>query len=143
MFTVKLVKRDGKLVYPDDKSKLNYQIFLDKLSDGQQVEVFMGLTSDDGSVAQLAKVHACIRELAKESGYTFDEMKIIIKQHSGLCYDADGAEYCKSFADCSKDELVLAIEACIQIGREFNINLALGPFFRFKFFFFKKIFSLA
>jgi hypothetical protein len=124
MFTVKLVKRDGKLVYPDDKSKLNYQIFLDKLSEGQQVEVFMGLTSDDGSVAQLAKVHACIRELAKESGYTFDEMKIIIKQHSGLCYDAEGAEYCKSFADCSKDELVLAIEACIQIGREFNINLA-------------------
>ena len=124
MFTVKLVKRDGKLVYPDDKSKLNYQIFLDKLSDGQQVEVFMGLTSDDGSVAQLAKVHACIRELAKESGYTFDEMKIIIKQHSGLCYDAGDAEYCKSFADCSKDELVLAIEACIQIGRELNINLA-------------------
>ena len=51
-------------------------------------------------------------------------MKIIIKQHSGLCYDADGAEYCKSFADCSKNELVLAIEACIQIGRELNINLA-------------------
>jgi len=122
MFTVKLVKRDGKLVYPDDKSKLNYQIFLDKLSDGQQVEVFMGLTSDDGSVAQLAKVHSCIRELAKESGYTFDEMKTIIKQHSGLCYDADGAEYCKSFADCSKMELVLAIEACIQIGKEFNIS---------------------
>jgi hypothetical protein len=122
MFTVKLIKRDGKLVYPDDKSKLNYQIFLDKLSDGQQVEVIMGLTSDDGSVAQLAKVHACIRELAKESGYTFDEMKTIIKQHSGLCYDADGAEYCKSFADCSKMELVLAIEACIQIGKEFNIS---------------------
>ena len=123
MFTVKLVKEDGKLVYPDDKSKLNYQIFLDKLSDVQQVEVFMGLTSDDGSVAQLAKVHACIRELAKESGYTFDEMKTIIKQQSGLCYDAGDVEYCKSFADCSKDELVLAIEACIQIGKEFNINL--------------------
>ena len=125
MFTVKLVKRDGKLVYPDDKSKLNYQIFLDKLSDGQQVEVFMGLTSDDGSVAQLAKVHACIRELAKESGYTFDEMKTIVKRQSGLCYDGGDAEYCKSFAECSKDELVLAIEACIEIGRDnWNINLA-------------------
>lgn len=122
MFTVKLVKRDGKLVYPDDKSKLNYQIFLDKLADGQQVEVFMGLTSDDGSIAQLAKVHACIRELAKESGYTFDEMKKIIKQHAGLCYDAGDAEYCKSFGDCSKMELALAIEACVQIGREFNIS---------------------
>ena len=124
MFTVKLVKRDGKLVYPDDKSKLNYQIFLDKLPEGQQVEVFMGLTSDNGSIAQLAKVHACIRELAKESGYTFEEMKKIIKQHAGLCYDAGDAEYCKSFADCSKMELVLAIEACVQIGKEFNINLA-------------------
>lgn len=124
MFTVKLVKRDGKLVYPDDKSKLNYQIFLDKLSEGQQVEVFMGLTSDNGSIAQLAKVHACIRELAKESGYTFEEMKKIIKQHAGLCYDAGDAEYCKSFADCSKMELVLAIEACVEIGKEFNINLA-------------------
>ena len=122
MFTVKLVKRDGKLVYPDDKSKLNYQIFLDKLADGQQVEVFMGLTSDDGSIAQLAKVHACIRELAKESGCTFDEMKKIIKQHAGLCYDAGDAEYCKSFGDCSKMELALAIEACVQIGREFNIS---------------------
>ena len=122
MFTVKLVKRDGKLVYPDDKSKLNYQIFLDKLADGQQVEVFMGLTSDDGSIAQLAKVHACIRELAKESGYTFEEMKKIIKQHAGLCYDAGDAEYCKSFGDCSKMELALAIEACVQIGREFNIS---------------------
>ena len=125
MFTVKLVKRDGKLVYPDDKSKLNYQIFLDKLADGQQVEVFMGLTSDDGSVAQLAKVHACIRELAKESGYTFNEMKKVVKQHAGLCYDAGDVEYCKSFADCSKMELVLAIETCIQIGREqFNLNLS-------------------
>ena len=123
MFTVKLVKEGDKLVYPDDKSKLSYQLFLDKIQEGQQVEIFMGITSDDKSVAQLAKVHACIRELAKESGYTFDEMKTIIKQQAGLCYDADGAEYCKSFADCSKTELVLAIEACIEIGRELNVNL--------------------
>ncbi len=125
MFTVKLIKRDGKLVYPDDKSKLNYQIFLDKLSEGQKVEMYIGLADTDHSVAQLAKVHACIRELAKESGYTFDEMKTLIKQQSGLCYDGGGAELCKSFTECSKDELALAIEACISIGREnYNINLA-------------------
>jgi hypothetical protein len=124
MFTVKLVKQDGKLVYPDDKSKLNYHLFIEKLAEGQQVEIFIGLANTDHSVAQLAKVHACIRELAKESGYTFDEMKTIIKKQAGLCYDADGAEYCKSFSECSKIELVLAIEACIQIGREnWNLNL--------------------
>lgn len=124
MFTVKLIKQDGKLVYPDDRSKLNFQIFIDKLPEGQEVEIFMGPTSDNASVAQLAKVHACIRELAKESGYNFDEMKTIIKRQSGLCYDGGGAEYCKSFAECSKDELALAIEACIAIGRD-NYNMEL------------------
>ena len=123
MFTVKLVKQDGKLVYPNDKAKLNYQIFLDKLPEGQEVEMYLGLTSSDRSVAQLAKVHACIRELAKESGYTFDEMKTLVKQQSGLCYDGGGAILCKSFAECSNDALVLAIEACIEIGRELNVNL--------------------
>lgn len=124
MFTVKLIKQDGKLVYPNDKAKLNYQIFLDKVADGQEVEIFMGVTADNASVAQLAKVHACIRELAKESGYNFNEMKVIIKRQSGLCYNGEDAEYCKSFADCSKDELALAIEACIAIGRE-NYNMEL------------------
>jgi hypothetical protein len=37
--------------------------------------------------------------------------------------EAEGVLECKSFADCSKDELVLAIEACIEIGRELNVNL--------------------
>ena len=125
MLSVKLVKKDGKLTYPDDKSKLAYQIFLDKLEEGQKVEMYIGLADTDHSVAQLAKVHACIRELAKESGYSFDEMKMIIKEQSGLCYDAGDAVVCKSFADCSKDEIALAIEACVQIGRDnYNINLA-------------------
>jgi hypothetical protein len=123
MFTVKLIKQDGKLVYPNDKSKLNYQIFLDKLSEGQEVEMYIGLTSNDKSVAQLAKVHACIRELASESGYTFNEMKILVKQQSGLCYDAEDTTICKSFAECSKTELLLAIEACIEIGQMYNMNL--------------------
>ena len=122
MFTVKLVKQSGKLVYPNDKSKLNYKLFLDKLPEGQEVEMFIGLTSSDKSVAQLAKVHACIRELALESGYTFDEMKVLVKEKSGLAYDGDGAVFFKSFADCSKSELALAIQACIEIGELYNIN---------------------
>ena len=122
MLTVKLIKQGGKLVYPIDKSKLNYKLFLDKLSEGQEVEMFIGLTSSDKSVAQLAKVHACIRELSLESGHTFDEMKIIIKEKSGLYFDGGDAILYKSFAECSKDELVLAIQACIEIGADLNIN---------------------
>ena len=123
MLSVKLVKKDGKLTYPDDKSRLAYQIFLDKIPEGQKIEMYLDLANADHSKAQLAKVHACIRELAQESGYTFEEMKLLVKKQSGLCMEAEGVLECKSFADCSKDELVLAIEACIEIGRELNVNL--------------------
>ena len=117
MFSGKFIKKDGKLTYASPQDKLAYDMFLSKLEDGQIVDMYIDLASADHSKAQLAKIHACIRELAKESGYTFDEMKIVVKQASGL---ED-----KSFADCSKDELMLAIEACIQIGREnYNVNLA-------------------
>lgn len=115
MFTGKLVKKNGKLTYEDERSKLAYQIFIDKIPEGQLVEIYIDLADIDHSKAQLAKVHACIRELAIESGYTFDEMKNIIKINSGIGE--------KSFALCSKNELMLAIEACIAIGRELNVNL--------------------
>jgi len=124
MFSFKLTKKNGNLVHINETTKISYQLFLDKLQEGQEVEVFMGLTSDNGSLAQLAKIHACIRELAKESGYTFDEMKFIVKKHSGLCYDGGGAEYCKSFKECSKEELAMAIESAVELGRDLNINLA-------------------
>lgn len=124
MYSGKLVKKNGKLTYSGAKDKLAYQIFVDKLAEGQVVEMYIDLASADHTGAQLAKVHACIRELAKESGYTFNEMKNIVKEQTGLCSRLeDGSTFCKSFADCSKDELTLAIETCIEIGRDLNINL--------------------
>jgi len=116
MITIKMVKKNGKITYEDEKSRLAYDIFVSRLPENQKLEMYIDLADADHSKAQLAKVHACIRELATESGYTFDDMKLLIKSASGL---ED-----KSFADCSKSELMLAIEACIQIGGEnFNINL--------------------
>jgi hypothetical protein len=116
MFSGKFIKKNGKLIFNSPKDRLAYEIFVDKMQEGQVIDMYLDLANADHSKAQLAKVHACIRELAKESGYTFDDMKLIIKDSSGL----NG----KSFADCSKSELMLAIEACIQIGGEnFNINL--------------------
>jgi len=117
MQSLKLIKKNGKLTYLEPKDKLAYEIFEDKIKEGQKVEMYLDLADADHSKAQLAKVHACIRELAKESGYTFDEMKAIIKTKSGVGE--------KSFAICSKDELMLAIETCIQIGID-NYNLSLG-----------------
>jgi hypothetical protein len=124
MYTGKLTMKNGKLVFSSPQDKLGYSLLLQKLSEGQAVEMYIDLANSDHSKAQLAKIHACIRELAKESGYTFSEMKDIVKGQSGLCYkNDDGSDYCKSFADCSKDEISLAIEACIEIGKYYNLNL--------------------
>ena len=124
MFTGRFIKKNGKLVYDSPQDKLAYELFIEKLQEGQKVEMYVDLTDSNHSLAQLAKVHACIRELAKESGYTFDEMKILVKKHSGLCYDTESGEICKSFAECGKEELALAIESCVSIGRDnFNMNL--------------------
>lgn len=123
MYTGRLVKKEGKLTYAHPKNKLAYELFLQKLQEGQEVEMYIDLANADHSRAQINKVHACIRELAKESGYTFEEMKKIVKERSGLCYTDSEGEYCKSFAECTKDQLMLAIEACIEIGVELNVNL--------------------
>jgi hypothetical protein len=116
MFSGKFIKKEGKLVYSRIQDKLAYEIFVEGLSENQEIEMFLDLIAHDHTKAQRAKVHACIRELAKESGYTFEEMKLVIKEQSGLTG--------KSFGECSKSDLMLAIEACIQIGKDqFNINL--------------------
>jgi len=110
------VKKNNKLVYDSPKDKLAYELFVDKLKEGQKVELYLDLVESSKSNVQLAKVHACIRELAAESGNTFADMKNIIKKEAGL---ED-----KSFADCSKKELMLAIEACIDVGSNFfNLDL--------------------
>jgi hypothetical protein len=124
MHTGKFIKKNGKLTFLTLQDKQAYEIFVEKLQEGEKVDMFVEIYNPNHSKAQLAKVHACIRELAKEGGYTFDEMKAIVKQQTGLCSDNNGVYECKSFADCSKDELMLAIEACIQIGRDYyNLNL--------------------
>jgi len=123
MFSGKLIKKDGKLVYSNPQNKLAYELFIQKLSEGQEVDIYIDLANADHSRAQINKVHACIRELAKESGYTFEAMKLLVKEQAGLCYEAEGQLECKSFGDCSKDELLLAIESCIEIGKIMNVNL--------------------
>lgn len=127
MFLGNLVKKDSKLGYTNARDKLLYNLFLDKIKEGQEVEIFICLKGHKASPAQIAKVHASIREIAHELGYTFDEMKKLIKERAGLCYDMEEAgvkrNFCKSFADCSLVEIGLAIEACNSIAADNNINL--------------------
>ena len=119
MFSAKLKMQNGKLVYPKKMDKVAFKLFTDKLSEGQEVDVFMSISESNGSGAQISKVHACIRELAKESGYSFDDMKKLVKDKAGLLIEGNY----KSFAECDKSELNLTIQACIEIGEFYNVNL--------------------
>ena len=124
IFHGQFVKTKDKLVISG--SDTMYRMFINDLEEGQKVEIFMEANVDDGTIPQLAKVHVCIRELAKEIGYSFEDMKLEVKRRAGLCVKKDlGGEVfmiCKSFGDCSKDELASAVEAIVQIGATVGIN---------------------
>lgn len=123
MFTGLMVKKGTKMSFSNKKDALLYQMFIDSLKEGEIIEMLVTVKGKKANNAQIAKVHACIRMLASELGYSFDEMKVIIKDKSGLwTTDQDEVIY-KSFADCNSDEISSAIETCNELGREMNIIL--------------------
>ena len=96
--------------------------FIKSLSEGDRVEVTFQVVVDDHSYGQLSKLHVCIRELAKETGDEFEVMKKLVKSRAGLQIDIEQDKY-KSFANCSKEELSMAIQACLSIGDLIGCNL--------------------
>ena len=124
IISIKLTKRGKTLTYPNEGMKLIHKEFINSLSEGQTVEVFFEAYRDNGTNFQLAKIHACIRKLAQEVGFTFEEMKKEIKRRSGLTIgDLSTSEgYAKSFGDCSVEELGLVIQTIIEAGDFVFIN---------------------
>tara|TARA_R100001015_G_C4631290_1_gene193679 strand:+ start:1063 stop:1446 length:384 start_codon:yes stop_codon:yes gene_type:complete len=118
-----LKKVDGELVHTIKAKGTLYKNWIKELPEGAKVEIFVSVSGEDGTNAQLAKVHAMIREVANEVGHTFQEMKLEVKRKTGLCFVKDGQEYCKSFKDCSKQELNLVIQSLIEMGDFVGVNL--------------------
>lgn len=122
-FNGKYIKRAGRLE-SSLTFKKQYEKFVSSLPEDMQVEVFFEATHDDGTLPQLAKLHAMIRELSIHIGESVENMKMLVKDRAGLCIarTVSGKEYflAKSFGDCSKEELSLAIQAAIEIGQEVN-----------------------
>ena len=117
---IKAIQKDGELHYPIKAQGTRYKNFLKKIPEGANIEIFVSISTETkGSNAQLARIHAMIRELANDIGYTFEEVKLMVKRNTGLCFNKDNQEYCKSFADCDKTELNLVIQECIRLG-DFN-----------------------
>lgn len=94
-------------------------LFIKGLQEGETVVITYEVQSNDHSYAQLSKLHKHIRELANYTGDTFEDMKLQVKLRAGLCTD----DTCKSFSDCSKDEMSMAIQASIEIGELVGFSL--------------------
>jgi len=123
MIHIKLKKQNGKLVHYRKEDSDKYQKFVSFLKEGDVVDLYVEKLNDNGTLAQLAKVHAMIRELSKITGFSFSEMKLLVKEQAGLCMKkkrTDGKAFllCKSFADCSTEELANAITACTELGNK-------------------------
>lgn len=123
-FTGKFTKRNNRLEFINVSNSKQFELFVSKIPEGSIVEFFYELQHDDGTLPQLAKLHVMIRELATHIGETVENMKLLVKDKAGLCIarEVSGKEYflAKSFADCSRDELSLAIQAAIEIGEQIN-----------------------
>ena len=118
-----LKKKDGELVHTIKAKGTLYKKWIDELPEGTKIEIFASVSGENGTNAQLAKIHAMIRELANEVGHTFAELKLEAKRKTGLCFVRDKQEYCKSFKDCSKQELNLVIQSLIEMGDFTGVNL--------------------
>jgi hypothetical protein len=126
VFSTVLKKFGDKLIYANGAHETLYKSFVNSLENDHRVQVFFDASQDTGTLAQIAKIKVCIRELAKETGNTFEDTELEIKKASGLCIVKviDGEKYlfCKSFGDCSKEDLSLAIQTIIQRGSFLNMN---------------------
>jgi hypothetical protein len=83
------------LGFMDITSMQKHTDFVKGLMPGQIVDAFYDANKDDGTLAQLAKVHACIRQLAIDTGDSFENLKFEVKRLSGLCIkkEVNGENY--------------------------------------------------
>lgn len=121
--TVRLKKKEGKLKYRLGVEEDLYNAFVSNIPEGAHVEIFISVDTDDGSLSQLAKLHANIKEISNSTGQSVDDIKLEIKRRSGLVFVNKDSYYQKSFSDCSKTELSKAIQETIQLGDTLGISL--------------------
>lgn len=120
LFIAKLQMKGGRLVFKKATDLSLFNHLASQLKENDVVEQMISFGLQDGTLDQLSKVHACIRDIAKETGNTFAATKVDIKKQCGLI--GMGGEV-KSFGDCSFQELSDCIQYCVEIGDFLNINL--------------------
>lgn len=124
--TIKVIINGTEIIPASKEDAGKLKLFAMGTKKEQEIEAYITVLDDNKKTAgQLAKAHALIREIANSTGHTFDEIKLVIKQNTGLLVLATSTtpESVKSFADCSKEEMSRVIEECIELGHELGIYL--------------------
>lgn len=126
-FVGKYVKKNG-VIMPSNLSTLKQrELFISNIPEDSVIDVFYEVTHDDGTLPQLAKLYVMLKKLATHIGETVENLKLVIKDRAGLCIarEVAGKEYflAKSFSECSKEELSLAIQATIELGDQVGYPL--------------------
>ena len=124
--TIKVIINGTEIIPASKKDAGKLKLFTMGTTKEQEIEAYITvLDNKDKTAGQLAKAHALIREIANSTGHTFEEIKLIIKEKTGLYILATSTtpESIKSFGDCSKEEMSRVIEECIELGHDLGIYL--------------------
>jgi len=116
---VTLKKKDGVVSFKTKKDKENYNQFKEDSSNKDDISLLMTRNGTIKSLKILAKVHVMIKEIALEMGEAPSDIKKIVKDRAMLKNIFNEP---KSFADCSSEELTLAISECKKIFTFLNIK---------------------
>ena len=82
IFNTTLVKRDGKLEHTIQAKEALLDELIKDLPEGTKIEVFANTVGMKGSNAQLAKIHAMLRQLANDIGEDAASLKQQIKEEA-------------------------------------------------------------
>jgi len=118
-----MLKFEGDTLVPvNNKDVVLFNQLRKAVGDGTMIGYLDEADSEDHR-NYLAKVHKSIRVLSFHTGFTFEEMKSVIKKRSGLYMTSkSGIEY-KSFAYCTKEELMMAIQACVDLSIDVDVTI--------------------
>jgi hypothetical protein len=122
--TIKMYKNaEGNMIFKTESDKKIYDEYIKNLQPDEELEVHFSKIKDNGTYAQLSKLHVSIREIANHTGHTVDEVKDLVKTRAGFSWNNDTDDIEKSFSVMSKEELSLCIQETMNMGMELGLLL--------------------
>lgn len=113
-YNTTLIIRNGKLEHTLKAKEEMFNEIIKELPEGTKIEIFANTVGMKGSNAQLAKIHAMLRQLADDIGDDPLSLKEHVKSQVMIT---------KSFADCDTEELNSIIQTIITLGDWNGSNL--------------------